>query len=316
MLLITFLVFISVTIIFYALLHRVLLKRTVERRLASISLAPEQTEDEESSSQSVSLGKRLLKQITTRLQIKNSRSLQLELQRAGIELAPSEFVAVNLCTALAPLLLVLFGTSVVMALLMALIGAMLPSLAMKKKQRQRLAAINSQIPEVLITISNSLRAGYSFMQAIDLVSREADPPLATEFGLVIKEMNLGAATETALQNIVQRVNSDDLDLMITAVIIQRQVGGNLAEILESIAETIRERIRIKGEIKTLTAQGRISGMIIAALPLFICIFVYLINPGYMLPLFTEPLGQIMLGAGVSGQVLAVILIRKIVDIQV
>lgn len=316
MLLITFLVFISVTIIFYALLHRVLLKRTVERRLASISLAPEQTEDEESSSQSVSLGKRLLKQITTRLQIKNSRSLQLELQRAGIELAPSEFVAVNLCTALAPLLLVLFGTSVVMALLMALIGAMLPSLAMKKKQRQRLAAINSQIPEVLITISNSLRAGYSFMQAIDLVSREADPPLATEFGLVIKEMNLGAATETALQNIVQRVNSDDLDLMITAVIIQRQVGGNLAEILESIAETIRERIRIKGEIKTLTAQGRISGMIIAALPLFICIFVYLINPGYMLPLFTEPLGQIMLGAGASGQVLAVILIRKIVDIQV
>lgn len=316
MLLITSLVFISVTAICYALLHRVLLKRTADRRLTSISLAPEHTEDEESSSQSLSLGKRLLKQITTRLQIRNSRSLQLELQRAGIELMPSEFVAMNLCTALAPLFLVLFGISVVMALLMALIGAILPSVVMKQKQRQRLAAINSQIPEVLITISNSLRAGYSFMQAIDLVSREADPPLATEFGLVIKEMNLGAATETALQNIVQRVNSDDLDLMITAVIIQRQVGGNLAEILESIAETIRERIRIKGEIKTLTAQGRISGMIIAALPLFICIFVYLINPGYMLPLFTEPLGQIMLGAGASGQVLAVILIRKIVDIQV
>ena len=129
---------------------------------------------------------------------------------------------------------------------------------------------------------------------MELVSLETEPPINSEFALVLKEMNLGATTERALENLVARVASEDMELVITAVLIQRQIGGNLSEILESIAYTIRERLRIKGEINTLTAQGRISGLIMQ--PYFCPWTTYVFtNPGYIQPLFNEPLGQLMLG---------------------
>ncbi len=148
-----------------------------------------------------------------------------------------------------------------------------------------------------------------------MVSREMAPPIGVEFARVLKEMNLGVTTEEALANLGERVVSDDLDLVITAVLIQRQVGGNLAEVLDSIAGTIRERIRLKGEVRTLTAQGRVSGLIIGVLPFALAGFIYVINPKYMMTLFTHPLGIAMVGYALVSMAVGMMMVWKIVNIE-
>jgi tight adherence protein B len=196
------------------------------------------------------------------------------------------------------------------------IGCCMPLLFLRIKIKRRAKAFNDQLGDTLILIANALRTGYSFMQAIEMVAREMLPPISAEFGRTLKEMNLGIQTETAMNNMAMRVDSDDLDLVITAVLIQRQVGGNLAEVLESIAGTIRERIRIKGEIRTLTAQGRMSGVIISLLPVALLVALKLINPGYIDLLFTNQVGQMMLGIAIFGQILGVMAIQRIVNIKI
>ena len=165
-------------------------------------------------------------------------------------------------------------------------------------------------------IANSLRSGSSFLQAIEMVVRETQPPISTEFERVIREVNLGLPFEQALANLVRRVRSDDLELMTTAISIQHQVGGNLAEILDSIAFTIRERVRIKGEIKTLTAQQRMSGYVVGFLPIGLVGILMVIAPKFMDPMFQKPpealglpLGVIILGIGGLMMVIGFVLIR-------
>jgi tight adherence protein B len=164
-------------------------------------------------------------------------------------------------------------------------------------------------------MSNALRAGFSFMQAMDMVGREMPDPISKEFSRTYREISLGAITEEALQKMVKRVSSDDLDLLVTAVLIQRQVGGNLAEVLDNISHTIRERIRIKGEIRTLTAQGRISGLIIGIIPPCLIVLLLLINPSYMQPLLYTQLGWMMLAAGACTEFIGILLIKKIISID-
>jgi tight adherence protein B len=154
------------------------------------------------------------------------------------------------------------------------------------------------------------------MQAADMVAQEMRPPISTEFARTVKEMNLGITMENSLGNLAKRIESEDLDLVMTAVLIQRQVGGNLAEVLDNIARTIRERVRIRGEIRTLTAQGRVSGIIISLLPLVMGVIIYVLNPTYIRVLFVNPIGQIMLGVSLAGQVVGILIIRRIVDIEV
>ncbi|MGI6035855.1 MAG: type II secretion system F family protein [Limnochordia bacterium] len=249
---------------------------------------------------------------------KLARGLELELQKADIPLKGAEFLTLNILTFLLPLIGISFlkGGFSALALAGGLFGALLPRLYLLQRQRGRLARFNTQIADALVLTANSLRAGYSFLQSMEITAREMQPPISSEFARALKEMNLGMPTEEALEATAKRVGSDDLDLVVTAVIIQRQVGGNLARILENIAETIRERVRIKGEIKTLTAQGRISGVIITLLPLGIGLFIFTINPGYLKALFTHPLGKLMLGLGLVGQLLGMLIIRKIVNIEV
>jgi tight adherence protein B len=172
-------------------------------------------------------------------------------------------------------------------------------------------------------IANALRAGSSFLQAIELVVRETRAPISTEFGRVIREVNLGLPFDQALENMVRRVRSDDLELMATAIAIQHQVGGNLAEILDSIAYTIRERVRIKGEIRTLTAQQRLSGYVVGFLPIALAGFLFIAAPGFMDPMFANPPAVLGLPAGVVILIFGGIMmfigfmfIRKIVDIEV
>ena len=245
-------------------------------------------------------------------------SLEMRMLRAGLPLRSGEFIV--LCCASATLLAMLFlllgGGQLVAGVTGAVAGFFFPFILVNMKIARRMTAFNGQLGDALILIANSLRTGYSFMQASDMVAQEMRPPISSEFSRAVKEMNLGVTIEDALANLGKRINSEDLDLVLTAVLIQRQVGGNLSEVLDNIARTIRERVRIRGEIRTLTAQGRISGIIVSLLPVVLGLVIYLLNPEYVKLLFVHPVGKIMLGVAGLGQVIGIIVIRRIVDIEV
>lgn len=247
-----------------------------------------------------------------------SRFMEHKLVQAGLPMRGSEFLVICLGTALfgALLFFAISGGSLFLGAAGAAGGYLTPVMTLRVKIERRMKAFNGQLGDCLILVANSLRTGYSFMQSLEMVAREMPRPISEEFARVLKEMNLGVTTEQALNNLVKRVNSDDLDLVVTAVLIQRQVGGNLAEILDNIAHTIRQRVKIKGQIKTLTAQGRVSGIIISILPVGIGGVIYAINPGYIQTLFTHPMGKAMLAAGAVSQLIGILLIRKIVNIEV
>jgi tight adherence protein B len=243
--------------------------------------------------------------------------LETDLARADISLRGSEFMALSI---ILTVLAVFYGwvlfRNVLLAVILGFLGGFLPNFYVKYRQKLRLAKFDSQIADALIIMSNSLRAGYSFLQAMDMVSREMSPPISVEFAATMKEMSLGSPTETALMSMVDRVGSEDLELVMTAVLIQRQIGGNLAEVLDNIAETIRERVKLRQEIKTLTAQGRLSGLIIGVLPIVLAIFLLGVNPEYIRILFTHPMGRLMIGVALVAEIVGILFIRRIVAIEV
>lgn len=249
--------------------------------------------------------------------LKFSERVEEKLAQANLPLRGEEFLFLNLALAFSvPVLLWFLTARIELSFLGFWFFLVAPWLYLKHVRQRRIQTLNNQLADALAVMTNSLRAGYSFLQAMEMVAREMPPPVSDEFGRALREMQLGTATEAALTGLTRRVGSDDLDLLVTALLIQRQIGGNLAEILDNIAETIRERVRIKGEIKTLTAQGRISGLIISLLPLCLMAVLFLINPQYMGILFAEPLGLAMLGVAAFGEVLGILFIRRIVNIQV
>ena len=257
-------------------------------------------------------------------------NLSRDLARADLKLKPSEFLAIWAGSIIGvPVLMFIFSFfmkalgSPLILLVGVLIGFFLPRFWLGRRKGGRLNAFNKQLPDTITLIANALRAGSSFLQAIELVVRESRPPVSTEFGRVIREVNLGLPFDQALENMVRRVRSDDLELMATAISIQHQVGGNLAEILDSIAYTIRERVRIKGEIRTLTAQQRLSGYVVGFLPIALAGFLFVAAHGFMEPMFLNPPAVLGLPAGVvilifGGFMMFIgfMLIRKIVDIEV
>ena len=247
-----------------------------------------------------------------------TRLIEHKLLQAGLPLRSSEFMAIwTIVGLLGPVTGFLFsGGKILFVLLGGVAGGYGPYLYLRMKIKRRAKAFNDQLGDTLVLMANSLRTGYSFLQAVDMVSREMPPPISREFGRTLQEMNFGVSTEDAMHNMAKRVDSDDLDLVITVVLIQRQVGGNLAEIMENIAGTIRERVRIKGQIKTLTAQGRISGLVIGGMPFGLALMIYVINPEYMKLLFTTPLGKTMLVGALISEILGAVVIRKIIDIEI
>jgi tight adherence protein B len=239
-----------------------------------------------------------------------------ELAQADIPLRAGELVALQMAAVvLFPLLSLYYFGSFVLAMIMAFSGAALPVLLVRNSKLRRRRKFSDQLGEALPVMSSSLRAGFSLLQTLDAMQQEAVPPLAGEFRQTLREIKYGLPTEEALKNMARRVRCDDLDLVITAINIQHQVGGNLAEVLDNITHTIRERIRIKGEVRTLTAQGRISGTIVALLPLALAAFLMIVNPTYLSVLFRHPLGLTLTGAAIVSGVVGAILIKKIVNIE-
>jgi tight adherence protein B len=257
-------------------------------------------------------------------------NLAREIARADLKLKPSEFLGIWAASTIGlPVIFYIIGFvmpsfQTIIALVGALIlGFIIPRFWLNRRKTSRLGAFNKQLPDTITLVANALRAGSSFLQAIELVVRESRPPVSTEFSRVIREVNLGLPFDQAMENMVRRVRSDDFELMATAINIQHSVGGNLAEILDSIAFTIRERVRIKGEIRTLTAQQRLSGYVVGLLPFGLAGFIYLAAPTFFDPMFDQkvniaglPAGIIILGAGVLMMMIGFFFIQKIVDIEV
>ena len=203
-----------------------------------------------------------------------------------------------------------------LAVIAAIAGWFVPSFYLKSKIKKRLKNLNDQLEDSIVLISNSLKAGYSFFQSIDMVAKEMTGPIAEEFSLLQKEINLGLTTEKAFENLAARVLSDDLELIIIAVMIQRQVGGNLAEVLDNISSTIRDRVKIKGDIKIATAQGRMSGWVISLLPVVLGVLLYIIDPEHIGVLFTNPLGILILVISVLMESIGIFFINRIIKIEV
>ena len=245
-------------------------------------------------------------------------SIRAQLRKADLKLTVSEYLLMHVVLAGA-----LGGGLGVIA------GLFGPRIFVSVRQNQRLNEFNNQLSDILNLWVNSLRAGYSVPQAMEAVAKEAPPPASIEFKRVVAEISIGVPMDIALENMISRIESEDLDLVFTAVNIQREVGGNLAEILETISETIRERVRIKGEIRTLTASGRATGTVIGVLPIGLSILLMVINPQYMSQLFFGPdkggafipglpipCGWPLIAIGLIMMSIGLAVINRIVDIEV
>ncbi|GAB4111265.1 MAG: type II secretion system F family protein [Roseiflexaceae bacterium] len=257
---------------------------------------------------------------------KQGSEIARKLARADVKLTVAEFYGVKLLAAVVGVGVGWLPTRTldILMYLGMIIGAILlsfvPDMYLGYAAGQRVKAFNNQLGDTITMMANALRSGSSFLQTLDLVSREAPNPTAGEFRRVVQEVSLGLTTEAALSNLLKRVPSDDLDLLITAVTIQMESGGNLAQILDTIGHTIRERVRIKGEIQVLTAQGRISAYVVAGLPIAISLAISAINPEYMKPMFTFGMPpDAWCCLPVTGSVMIIIgfiVTMKIVDIEV
>ena len=241
----------------------------------------------------------------------------IKLLQAGLHIKPQEFIVINIFVTLicGGLFFAVANASFIVGIVGFFCGFFGPHLFLMLKKSGRIADFNNQMVDGLSLMSNSLKAGYGFMQAVQLLAEESPNPLGEEFARVVRENALGLPLEDALDGLTKRIESEDLDLCITAVLIQRQIGGNLSEILDSIAFTIRERIRLKGQIKTLTAQGRLGGLVIALLPLALGI-VFSILQTEMMDLFIHSfLGKVLIGIGIFMQSLGAFAIKKTIEIE-
>jgi tight adherence protein B len=262
---------------------------------------------------------RFVKQTVKKYLAKKDKTAHIEtlLSQAGVPLKPEEYIMFKwISIALGAGILNLIVGNLIVIPLGAYIGSVIPKMILKRRQRVRLKKFNDALPEMISTIVGALRAGFSFPQALKSVAEESSSPMKEEMEWVLKEMQYGVTIEDSLNKLKEQMPSEDLNLMVQAILIQRQVGGNLATVLDQIANTIRERIKIQGQIKTLTAQGRLSGMVVALLPVILGGLLFVIEPDYITVLFTNTIGLILLCVAVVSCVIGFIFIRKITAIEV
>lgn len=245
-----------------------------------------------------------------------SLAIANELSNAGIKMRPNEFLIIwAVAITFIPGLLWLLDAHLMTTLAASLFGLVLPPLLIHNRKKKRLIVFEKQLGEALVLIGNCLRAGMTFQQAMSNVAEDMPDPIGREFSRTIREIHLGSSVDTALERMSERVKSLDLTLTVSALQIQRQVGGNLLEILENISITIKDRIKVKDDIRVLTATGRSSGVIVGSIPLVIGGLLVLINPEYMMTFFNTRSGNIMLMVAGGMEVLGFLIIRKIVDIK-
>lgn len=316
-------------ILFFLGMQRVVDARTnvVSRRMNDIGIvgvAPEMAQAKGRRGRGRGRGKRRGAQSATGLintQSNYTVRLASELAQADLKITAGEFMTLRGVLASVGALLGLVipvGNPLVLALVLLLAGLYGPTMWVRRRKLARQRKFNEQLPDLVTLMAGALRTGYAFMQSLELVAREGAEPARSEFQRVVREVGLGIPPEEALGHLVERMQSEDLNLLVTAVNVQREVGGNLVEVLEIIATTIRERIKLLGEVGVLTAQQQLSGYIIAFLPVGLGLLLFIINPSYMLGMFTDThwFGWTIVSCSAIMIVIGLVVIRRIVNIKV
>ena len=248
--------------------------------------------------------------------LQQGRRIELLMQQADWPIRGTEFEAILLLWGgLVGLITFLVTLKGAMFFAGALAGILMGLALLGMRIRRRRKKFTNQLGDMLTMVANALRAGFSFMQAFELISREMDAPMGREVQLVVNEVNLGNTLESALDNMQRRVASPDFELVVTAVLIQRQVGGDRASILDTISETIAERVRMRREVMTLTAQGRASAWVVACIPIGLALAISVLNPDYLKPLLETDIGRMFIVAAVVLELVGFMIIYRIVNIQ-
>lgn len=249
--------------------------------------------------------------------LQHGRRIELLMQQADWPIRGTEFEAILLLWGgLVGLITFLVTLKGAMFFAGALAGILMGLALLGMRIRRRRKKFTNQLGDMLTMVANALRAGFSFMQAFELIAREMDAPMGREVQLVVNEVNLGNTLESALDNMQRRVASPDFELVVTAVLIQRQVGGDLASILDTISETIAERVRMRREVMALTAQGRASGWVLAAIPVALFAILYMMSPSYLSPLIDTEIGRMFMIGALVLEVIGFFVIQRIVDIKI
>lgn len=245
-----------------------------------------------------------------------SKKFEDDLIMSGIKLNAKEYLMAWMGTTFIPiLLLLLLNKSIVAVIGIGIVGFVIPPFLVQRSKKKRQQLFNTQLSETLIVMGNSIKSGYSFMQAMESVATDMQPPISTEFKNVLREMRFGVKLEDALDHMVDRTQNPDLALLVSAVITSSQVGANLSDILDNISTTIKDRIKIREEVRVLTAQGRISGIVIGLLPVFIGLAFMIMNPDYIMTFFESSLGKIMLVVGLFLEIIGFLVVKKVVDVK-
>ena len=245
-----------------------------------------------------------------------SKRFSDSLEMSGIKLTAQEFLTFWACTTFGPPVIgTLFSMHTLAICGLTIIGIAVPPIMVQNARKKREQLFNKQLSDALTIMGNCMRAGYSFIQAMDSVAKEMMPPISLEFGRVVREINYGSSLEKSMTAMVNRVNNKDLELLVAAVLTSTQVGANLSDLLDTIAATVTDRIRLREEINVMTAQGRLSGMIIGLLPVIIILFLMVSNPSYITDFAATTIGQILLMLSVVMEITGFIVINKIVDLK-
>ncbi|TVT27356.1 type II secretion system protein [Salinicoccus cyprini] len=244
-------------------------------------------------------------------------TIESELTAAGVMMKVEEFIAFKfMAFIIIGGLLYIVTNNFFLSFIGGVFGYFLPSMIVSRKKSRRVKQFNESLPGMITSISGSLRAGFSLLQSLQMVEEESYSPLKEEVQYVLKALQYGTRLEDALLDWKRRMPSPELDMLVESILIQREVGGNLVYLLDKILETIRERTRLANQIRTLTAQGKLSGLIIGLLPVAVGTLIYVINPDYMSLLFTEPLGRMLLAGAAVSEIIGFIFIRKMTIIEV
>ena len=250
-----------------------------------------------------------------------SERTRSQLERAGLALKLHEYVALRVLLALVAFVVVLaLGNGHILAFLLGIVagvvGYMLPAFYVRTRITRQVRKFNDQLADMLTMVANSLRAGFGLLQGLDLAAEQSQPPMSPELNHLLRDTRMGASIETALESMGERVGSYDMDVIITAILIQRSVGSNLSEVLEKVAHTIRERARIQGEINTLTAQKKLSGVVIGLMPPAVVLLMLAVNFSYMSALFADPLGRFLLVVAIVLDIVGILAIKRIVSVDI
>lgn len=251
-----------------------------------------------------------------RMPIKVSQVLRDQLASAGVPMRAEEYMSAWIVlTAVPAVLAALLGARALICVLLAAAGLLAPPLYVSSSRKKRIKAFENQLGDAVTSMSNCLKSGLTFQQGMLSIADQMPEPVSGEFGRTIREVQLGNTMDTALNNMTRRMPSPDLKLLVTAILISQQVGGTLSEVMDSIAQTISDRIKIKNDVHTLTSQGRMTGIIIGGLPIGIALIISVINPGYMDFFFTTELGKILLLVAAGMEILGFIVIRGIINVK-